>query len=146
MVLYLTLILKYWQYIVIALCSIVIVALLIRCNILDERNTSLKKEHELQLNTVVITNQAKTIELLKQQNETEAEKLLASIDTFLLNQLGITLPKHEENTLKSRMFTTSLKELSSARFDPNYHTKYYKELFKSFEDGKYEYSTKEGSI
>ena len=45
MILYLTLILKYWQYIVIALCSIVIVALLIRCNILDERNTSLKKEN-----------------------------------------------------------------------------------------------------
>ena len=44
MILYLTLILKYWQYIVIALCSIAIVALLIRCNILDERNTSLKKE------------------------------------------------------------------------------------------------------
>ena len=43
MILYLTLILKYWQYIVIALCSIAIVALLIRCNILDERNTSLKK-------------------------------------------------------------------------------------------------------
>ena len=71
MILYLTLILKYWQYIVIALCSIVIVTLLIRCNILDERNTSLKKEHELQLNTIVITNQAKAIELLKQQNETE---------------------------------------------------------------------------
>ena len=45
MILYLTLILKYWQYIVIVLCSIVIVALLIRCNILDERNTSLKKEN-----------------------------------------------------------------------------------------------------
>ena len=45
MILYLTLILKYWQYIVIALCSIVIVALLIRCNILDERNISLKKEN-----------------------------------------------------------------------------------------------------
>ena len=67
MILYLTLILKYWQYIVIVLCSIVIVALLIRCDILDERNTALKKEHELQLNTIVITNQAKTIELLKQQ-------------------------------------------------------------------------------
>ena len=71
MILYLTLILKYWKYIVIALCLIIIVALLIRCNILDERNTSLKKEHELQLNTIVITNQAKTIELIKQQNETE---------------------------------------------------------------------------
>ena len=45
MILYLTLILKYWQYIVIALFSIVIVALLIRCNILNERNTSLKKEN-----------------------------------------------------------------------------------------------------
>lgn len=76
----------------------------------------------------------------KQQNEVEAEKLLSSIETFLLNQLAITLPTQEENTLKNRMFTTSLKELSSARFDPNYHTKYYKELFKSFEDGKYEYS------
>jgi restriction endonuclease S subunit len=79
--------------------------------------------------------------LEKQQNEAEAEKLLASIDTYLLKQLGITLPTQEENTLKSRMFTTSLKELSSSRFDPNYHTKYYKELFKSFEDAKYEYST-----
>ena len=65
--LYLTLILKYWQYIVIALCSIVIVALLIRCDILDERNTALNKEQELQLNTIVIKNQAKIIELLKQQ-------------------------------------------------------------------------------
>ena len=45
MILYLTLILKYWQYIVIALCSIVIVSLLIRCNILDERDTSLMKEN-----------------------------------------------------------------------------------------------------
>jgi type I restriction enzyme S subunit len=79
--------------------------------------------------------------LEKQQNELEAEKLLASIDTYLLNQLDITLPTQEENTLKSRMFITSLKELSSARFDPKYHTKYYKELFKSFEDAKYEYST-----
>lgn len=76
----------------------------------------------------------------KQQNETEAEKLLASIDTYLLKELVINLPTQEENTLKSRMFTTSLKELSSSRFDPNYHTKYFKEIFKSFENGKFEYS------
>ena len=63
-----------------------------------------------------------------------------SIETFLLNQLAITLPTQEENTLKNRMFTTSLKELSSSRFDPNYHTKYFKEIFKSFENGKFEYS------
>ena len=85
MLLYLTLILKYWQYIVIALCSIVIVALLIRCNILDERNISLKKEHELQLNTIVITNQAKAIELLKQQNETE--KRISEVSELYEKQL-----------------------------------------------------------
>ena len=88
MILYLTLILKYWQYIVIALCSIVIVALLIRCNILDERNTFLKKEHELQLNTIVITNQAKTIELLKQQNETE--KRISEVSERYEKQLNDT--------------------------------------------------------
>ena len=88
MILYLTLILKYWQYIVIALCSIIIIALLIRCNILDERNTSLKKENELQLNTIVITNQAKTIELLKQQNETE--KRISEVNERYEKQLNDT--------------------------------------------------------
>lgn len=73
----------------------------------------------------------------KQQNELEAEKLLASIDTFLLNQLGITLPTQEENTLKSRMFTTSLKELSSSRFDPHFNKVYFNEVFKSFSKAKY---------
>jgi type I restriction enzyme, S subunit len=76
----------------------------------------------------------------KQRNDAEAEKLFASVDIYLLNELGITLPIHKESTLKSRMFTTSLKELSSNRFDPNYHTKYFKEIFKSFENGKFEYS------
>ncbi len=102
---------------------------------------------ELKIPTPSIDVQNKIIEiysifnLQKQQNKLEAEKLLASIDTYLLNELGITLPIQEENTLKNRVFTTSLRELSSSRFDPNYHTKYYKELFKSFENGKYEYTT-----
>jgi restriction endonuclease S subunit len=77
---------------------------------------------------------------IKQQNEAEAEKLLASIDTYLLNELGVILPIQEKNTLQSRMFTTSLKELSSSRFDPNFHRIYFKDVFNSFENGKYEYS------
>lgn len=75
--------------------------------------------------------------LEKQQNELEAEKLLASIDTYLLNQLGITLPTQEENTLKNRMFTSSLRELSSNRFDPHFNKVYFNEVFKSFADAKY---------
>jgi len=76
----------------------------------------------------------------KQTNEAEAEKLLASIDDYLLAELGITLPTPPENTLKNRMFITSIKEVSGGRFDPNYHTKYFHDLFQSFESGIYEYS------
>lgn len=76
----------------------------------------------------------------KQKNEAEAAKLISSIDAYLLNELGITLPVQEQNTLKSRMFTTSIKEVSSSRFDPSYHTTYFKELFNSLKDGKYKYT------
>jgi len=54
----------------------------------------------------------------KQQNEAEAENLLASIDDYLMKELGITLPEPTENTLKSRIFIASFKEISGDRFDP----------------------------
>ncbi|RLD57218.1 MAG: restriction endonuclease [Bacteroidetes bacterium] len=54
----------------------------------------------------------------KKLNETEAERLLLSIDNYLLGELGIKLPVPPENTLKNRMFTISLKEISGGRFDP----------------------------
>jgi len=64
----------------------------------------------------------------KQENEAEAEKLLASIDTFLLKELGITLPTQEENTLKSRMFLKTFKDISGRRYDPNYFSNEFKVL------------------
>ena len=73
----------------------------------------------------------------KQQNDAEAEKLLSSIDNYLLKELGITLPIQEENTLKSRMFTTSIKEISNSRFDPYYHTEYFKQIDKNLHQSKY---------
>ena len=73
----------------------------------------------------------------KQENDAEAKKLLSSIDNYLLKELGITLPTQEENTLKSRMFTTSIKEVSSSRFDPIYNKVYFNEVFKSFSVAKY---------
>lgn len=76
----------------------------------------------------------------KQKNEAEADKLLSSIDDYLLKELGIKLPEPPENTLKNRMFTVSLNELSGSRFDPNYHQKYFQDVFAEFEKGKYEYS------
>jgi len=43
---------------------------------------------------------------------------LASIDNYLLEELGIKLPELPENSLKNRMFTVSLKDISGGRFDP----------------------------
>ena len=82
---------------------------------------------------------AKVVEQ-KRQNEAEAEKLLASIDDYLLGELGITLPTPPENTLKNRMFITKISEVSGSRFDPNYHQKYFQEVTASFQMGKFEFS------
>lgn len=41
---------------------------------------------------------------LKRANEEKAKELLASIDDYLLAELGITLPEKVENTLKNRVF------------------------------------------
>lgn len=76
----------------------------------------------------------------KQKNEAEADKLLSSIDDYLLKELGVKLPEPPENTLKNRMFVTNISELSGNRYDPNYHQKYFQDVFSAFEKGKYEYS------
>ncbi|MBP7496222.1 MAG: restriction endonuclease subunit S [Bacteroidales bacterium] len=82
----------------------------------------------------------------KKQNEAEAEKLLASIDDYLLNELGITLPTPPENTLKNRMFFSSIKDISGKRFDPFYHQKYFTLLINNLYSGKYEVKKLENSL
>ena len=80
----------------------------------------------------------------KQQKEAEAQRLLDSIDNYLLGELGITLPKEEEllpqntdknnsynldndNPLvkKGRLFLTNLSEVTGKRIDPDYNKIYY---------------------
>jgi restriction endonuclease S subunit len=77
----------------------------------------------------------------KKQNEAAAEKLLSSIDDYLLKELGITLPTPPENILKNRIYTTSLQEISGSRFDPNYnHTNHIKNI-QAISNGKYKIKT-----
>ena len=57
----------------------------------------------------------------KQKNEAKAEKLLASIDDYLLKELDITLPTPSENTLKNRIFIKKFKDINGSRFDPQYY-------------------------
>lgn len=72
----------------------------------------------------IIEIQKKSIQL-KKQNEAEAEKLLASIDDYLLSELEIKLHEPPENTLDNRMFTTLLKDISCSRFDPFFNQKHF---------------------
>lgn len=71
----------------------------------------------------------------KLQKESEAQQLLESIDMYILNELGITLPKIKTD-LKSRMFLVNRSELET-RFDPYYSQGYFKEAFSALYRGNY---------
>lgn len=73
----------------------------------------------------------------KQKNEAEAEKLLSSIDDYLLNELGITLPTPSENTLRNRMFYSSLRQLSGNRLDPFFYNVSFNKLVDRIHKGKF---------
>lgn len=63
----------------------------------------------------------------KQKNEAEADKLLSSIDDYLLKELRIKLPEPPENSLKNRMFVANFKSIES-RLDPQFYLTYFTEL------------------
>ncbi len=52
-----------------------------------------------------------------QQKESEANALLDKIDNYILDLLGISLPK-QNNLLENRIFTTMLSEVTGSRIDP----------------------------
>ena len=62
---------------------------------------------------------------------------MASIDEYLLKELGIALPAPPENILKNRIFTTTIKEISGNRIDPAFHQIYFHRLVASLENSKY---------
>ena len=69
---------------------------------------------------------------IKKQKESEAQQLLDSIDAYILNELGITLPEIKTD-LKSRMFLVNRSELEE-RLDPTVYkdgTKLISSLFEN---------------
>ena len=92
----------------------------------------------------------------KQQKEAEAQRLLDSIDDYLLGELGIALPKEEESlqqttnkhnsynldndnplVKKGRLFLTNLSAVTGKRIDPDYYSIYYMKIIKSIEGSYY---------
>lgn len=59
---------------------------------------------------------------LKKQKESEAQLLLDSIDTYILNELGINLPEIKSD-LKSRIFLVNRSDLED-RLDPKFNKNY----------------------
>lgn len=74
--------------------------------------------------------------LLKAQKENEAKNILDSIDSYILDELGIALP-YKNTDLRHRIYTTKLSSISGKRFDCEYYQIYYNELKKSLIEGKY---------
>jgi restriction endonuclease S subunit len=61
---------------------------------------------------------------VKKQKEAQAQQLLGSIDTYLLNELGIELPPEDEDTIGQRMFVRKFSEVNGGRLDPFFHIPY----------------------
>ena len=74
---------------------------------------------------------------INKQNEAETEKLLASIDDYLLKELGINLPEPPANTLENRMFTVQISDVSGGRLDPFFHQTYFNALIKALNNSKF---------
>jgi restriction endonuclease S subunit len=87
---------------------------------------------DIQANIVSIFENAY---IQKQQKEAEAAALLASIDGYLLQELGITLPPPSE---KKTYFLTRSSQVSGGRFDPFYNQVEFEKNKTVVKNGQYE--------
>ncbi|MCD6590572.1 MAG: restriction endonuclease subunit S, partial [Candidatus Aenigmarchaeota archaeon] len=71
---------------------------------------------------------------IKKQKETEAQRLLDSINDYVLSELGIKIPE-----LKDQMFfVVYADDVKGKRIDPYYHQPKFEEIEKAIEKGKFE--------
>ncbi len=68
----------------------------------------------------------------KKQKEQKADTLLDSIDDYVMQELGIEMPQQKENSIKNRVFTATLSEVSGRRFDPEIYYQVYSLHTKSY--------------
>ena len=73
----------------------------------------------------------------KKQKETERQRLLDSIDDYLLGELGIKLPEQDKNMIGNRIFFRYANTVSGYRLDPNTYKKERLDAIKSIKQGIY---------
>ncbi len=76
----------------------------------------------------------------KQEKESEAQKLLESIDTYLLNELGIILPESKTDLI-DRVFYVSYNNLTGKRLDPKKYSLQVQQLLDSINAARFETRT-----
>lgn len=74
--------------------------------------------HDIQNKIVAKMDLARTT---KKQKEAQSQQLLDTIDSYLLNELGVVLPPEEQNTISQRMFIRKFSGISGGRLDPTYY-------------------------
>jgi restriction endonuclease S subunit len=84
-----------------------------------------------------IFNKAREAREEREQKENQAQELLASIDDFLLTELGINLPPEPENTIENRKFTTQFSSVTGNRFDPKRYSTRTEQLYAAISDSDY---------
>lgn len=75
---------------------------------------------------------------VKKEKEKQAQKLLDKVDEYLLDELGIAMPKNLENTLENRMFYVNSKNVLGGRFDPKIYMPYYKNIELAMKQNKFD--------
>lgn len=89
--------------------------------------------HSIQENILKILESA---QIKKKAKEQEAKRILASIDEYLLRELGINLPIVE----KKKTFYVRRDNIQENRFDPFYHQEYYKGIIQSLKSACFDWS------
>jgi len=93
-----------------------------------------------------IVSKANNAYAAKKQKEAQALQLLDSIDSYLLNELGIELPPEAESTISQRMFVRKFSKVSGGRFDAGFYAEEYVHHEEAIYKGTYKVSRLSGFI
>ncbi len=88
--------------------------------------------HDEQTHVVNLYNAAYST---KRKKEAQAKNIIASIDCYMLNMLGINLPTKKTDNFSN---VISINNLVNQRIDPYYHQEYFELAFESLFQTKYE--------
>ena len=94
--------------------------------------------NNIQQNIIDIMDNAYKV---KKEKEKESKNLFDSIDNYLLDNLGITLPDEPDNTIENRTFKVGFDDVFSDRLDANSYTAYYQHIFNALKTSTTHFTT-----